>query len=52
MTSDDCPFCRIARGELEASRVAESETVLAIMDADPVTAGHVLVMPSPPSGPE
>lgn len=46
MTSDDdCVFCRIVRGELEASRVLESGTVLAIMDADPVTPGHVLVMP-------
>jgi histidine triad (HIT) family protein len=45
MTSDDCVFCRIARGDLAASRVTESATVLAIMDTDPVTAGHVLVMP-------
>ena len=45
MTSDDCVFCRIARGELEASRVVESDALLAIMDTDPVTPGHVLVMP-------
>jgi diadenosine tetraphosphate (Ap4A) HIT family hydrolase len=31
--------------ELEASRVAESDTVLAVRDTGPVTAGHVLVMP-------
>ncbi|WP_024286676.1 HIT family protein [Cellulomonas sp. KRMCY2] len=48
MTSDDCVFCRIARGDLAASRITESETVLAIMDTDPVTAGHVLVMPRVP----
>lgn len=45
MTPDDCVFCRIVRGEVRASRVTESDAVLAIMDIDPVTAGHVLVMP-------
>jgi histidine triad (HIT) family protein len=32
-------------GELKSSRVVESPTVLAIMDVDPVTPGHVLVIP-------
>lgn len=45
MTFDDCVFCLIVRGDAPASVVAESEAVLAIMDIDPVTAGHVLVMP-------
>lgn len=45
MAPDDCVFCRIVRGEVGASRVTESDAVLAIMDIDPVTAGHVLVMP-------
>ncbi len=44
-TPDECVFCRIVWGELQASRVFESPTVLAIMDTDPVTAGHVLVIP-------
>jgi len=43
--SEDCVLCRIASRRLEASRVVESPTVLAIMDTDPVTAGHVLVIP-------
>ncbi|HEY0186880.1 MAG TPA: HIT family protein [Cellulomonas sp.] len=41
----DCTFCRIAARELDASVVHESATVLAFMDIDPVTAGHVLVVP-------
>ncbi|GAA4431828.1 HIT family protein [Georgenia halophila] len=45
MTTDDCIFCRIAAGELDASIVLESATVMAIMDVDPVVAGHVLVLP-------
>ena len=45
MTTADCPFCRIITRELDASVVHESATVLAFMDIDPVTAGHVLVVP-------
>ena len=45
MTSDGCLLCRIVAGELDASVVHESPTVLAIMDIDPVTPGHVLVLP-------
>ena len=45
MTDDDCVFCAILRHELTASRLYESETVLAFMDNDPVTVGHVLVVP-------
>jgi len=45
MTSESCVFCRITARELDASVVFESATVLAIMDVDPVTAGHVLVLP-------
>lgn len=42
---EECVFCEIVAGDLEASRVVESGAVLAIMDIDPVTAGHVLVIP-------
>lgn len=45
MTTDSCIFCRIASRELDASLVFESSSVLAFMDVDPVTAGHVLVVP-------
>lgn len=45
MTGDGCVFCRIVTGELGASLVHESPTVLAFMDIDPVTPGHVLVVP-------
>lgn len=45
MTTDACVICRIAGRELDASVVLEPATVLAFMDVDPVTAGHVLVAP-------
>lgn len=40
-----CTFCRIIAGELPASTVAEDDAVIAFMDINPVTAGHLLVVP-------
>jgi histidine triad (HIT) family protein len=40
-----CIFCAIVRGEIPASIVAESDTVLAMMDIRPVNPGHALVIP-------
>jgi histidine triad (HIT) family protein len=40
-----CIFCSIARGEVQASIVRETDSVLAIMDIQPVNPGHVLVIP-------
>lgn len=45
MSADDCVFCGIATGAVPASVVAQHENVMAIMDRDPVTPGHVLVLP-------
>ena len=43
--SKDCVFCQIVSGELPASVVYESPEVLAFLDLDPVTPGHMLVIP-------
>ena len=40
-----CVFCDIARGVLPASLVYEDELVLAFMDLNPITTGHLLVIP-------
>ncbi len=40
-----CVFCEVVRGATPSSRVAQSATVLAFMDVDPVTPGHVLIVP-------
>lgn len=45
MSVDDCVFCRVVAGTLESSRVYEDEDVLAFMDIQPVTDGHLLVIP-------
>ena len=43
--SEDCLFCRIARGELPSETVFEDERTFAFMDINPATDGHTLVIP-------
>ena len=40
-----CVFCRIVKGEAEASVVLEDEAVLAFLDIRPLNMGHTLVIP-------
>ena len=40
-----CIFCRISSGELPASVVYEDERTIAFLDIQPITPGHVLVVP-------
>jgi diadenosine tetraphosphate (Ap4A) HIT family hydrolase len=40
-----CIFCRIVAGELPASVVYEDENIIAFLDIQPITPGHVLVTP-------
>lgn len=42
---DDCLFCRIARGEIPASKVYEDEDVLAFRDIHPRAPVHFLIIP-------
>ena len=41
----NCVFCRIAAGTLPSTKVYEDGSTLAIMDINPLTPGHLLVMP-------
>jgi histidine triad (HIT) family protein len=43
--SDQCVFCEIIRGESPASFTHEDDTVIAFMDVQPITQGHMLVVP-------
>ena len=43
--ADDCLFCRIARGEIPATLVYETEDCLAFRDIDPKAPVHILVVP-------
>ncbi len=41
----DCIFCKIIDGEIPSFKVFENEKTLAFMDINPVSPGHVLVIP-------
>jgi diadenosine tetraphosphate (Ap4A) HIT family hydrolase len=41
----ECVFCQIVRGEAEASVVHSDDAIVAIMDIQPITQGHMLVLP-------
>ncbi len=43
--SSSCAFCRIARGEEKAYVVYEDEHVIAFLDINPISEGHILVAP-------
>ena len=41
----ECVFCKIIRGESEACFVHSDDSVVAFMDIQPITQGHMLVVP-------
>ena len=41
----DCLFCRIAAGEIPATKLHEDDLVFAIRDINPQAPTHILVMP-------
>jgi histidine triad (HIT) family protein len=43
--ADDCIFCRIAKGEIPATKVAETDQALAFRDLNPQAPVHILVIP-------
>ena len=45
MHDPDCLFCKIAAGEIPATRVREDDRTIAFMDINPATRGHLLVIP-------
>jgi len=45
MPVDECKLCELIDGRLETSRVYEDDQVVAFMDYQPVTPGHLLVAP-------
>jgi histidine triad (HIT) family protein len=40
----DCIFCGIVAGEISSTTLAQNDRAIAIMDINPVTPGHVLVV--------
>jgi histidine triad (HIT) family protein len=44
-TDPECPFCGIAAGDIPATKVLETEHVVAFRDLNPQAPTHVLVIP-------
>ncbi len=42
---EDCIFCRIIRGEIPSYKVYETEDVFVMLDINPLSKGHLLVIP-------
>ncbi len=42
---NDCIFCKIIKGEIPSSTVYEDELVKVIMNINPITNGHLLILP-------
>ena len=45
MATPACPFCAIAKGDVEAQVVLDEARFIAFLDTRPVFVGHVLVAP-------
>ena len=45
MADPSCIFCKIARGEIPATKVYEDESALAFLDIQPINLGHTLFIP-------
>ena len=43
-TSEECIFCKIARGEIPSKRIYENDNFFSIPDANQVIEGHSLVI--------
>lgn len=43
--TEDCIFCKIVRGEVPAKKVYEDDNFIGILDVNPETQGHTLVIP-------
>ena len=45
MKDDNCIFCKIANGEIQAATLYEDENFRVILDVFPATKGHALIIP-------
>ncbi|MBQ5430840.1 MAG: HIT family protein [Lachnospiraceae bacterium] len=45
MIDDNCIFCKLANGVIPTNSIYEDEDFKVILDADPVSKGHALILP-------
>jgi len=43
--STQCIFCSIAFGEVQSYKIAENEKAVAVLEINPVSKGHILIIP-------
>jgi histidine triad (HIT) family protein len=43
--TEECAFCKIAKGEIPVDRIYENDNFVSFPDANPVIEGHTLVVP-------
>ena len=41
----NCIFCKIARKEIKSEIIYEDESIIAVLDINPVNSGHTLIFP-------
>lgn len=42
---NDCLFCKIIKGDIPAKKIYEDDQIFVFLDIDPLTNGHMLVIP-------
>jgi histidine triad (HIT) family protein len=45
MAHEDCIFCKVLAGDLPSEKIYEDEHTVAVMDINPWTRGHAVVIP-------
>lgn len=45
MRDDNCIFCKLANGDIPTNNIYEDDLFTVILDADPVSKGHALILP-------
>lgn len=45
MTTKDCLFCKLVKGEIKTDKILETDEVVVVNDINPVAKVHVLIIP-------
>jgi len=45
LAQDQCIFCSIASGKIQAYKIDENKTAIAVLEINPISKGHIMVIP-------
>ncbi|MBI2629602.1 HIT family protein [Candidatus Pacearchaeota archaeon] len=48
----DCPFCLITEGKIPAYKIAETKNAIAVLEINPISKGHIIILPKSHSSDE